>query len=858
MNRQTTGAIALTIILLSLAIFSTTINSAKSEATSAPAVQWTKTYAGTTGTAVIQTRDQGYLIVSSPETSIPGTVLDLIRTDSSGDQVWLHTYSGFPLVTQVLQTVDDGFIIGGTATQNGNRLFLAKLDSAGAVQWNHTYGDDRSDSLVTLISTEDGGYALLGSSANYAIFDDYQALLVKVDTSGNQQWSKHYEGPFYANGLSQATDGGYVIAANTKYFSGSVWLIKTDSLGNTQWFRPFQAAVYSNTISANTCFRTSDGGYFLLSTVASPQGHLMPYVYSGLAVKTDAHCDQQWNRTFKFGYTTIESRYQAPYLTAIQTPDNGYVYGYTDGSAVILTKIDSLGNQLWNSSYIDQVTANTEYLTDTLDGGFALTGSSFNHTVLIKLSPTANAPLAQLPPATPYSTANATVLNQTLLSGVAATSVIQTSDGGYAAVGKVSNAEGNAYSVLIKTDSALKIQWSQPIHLDVDTDMVKVVQTQDGGYAVIGESGNDTSGTMQYALVKYSKSGELVWNQTIPLSDMYDYLEDFIQTSDGGFLWASTTEIGAPYLVKTSSTGGVMWTKSVTNTSGLPLSAIRVTSLVQAADGGYTIIGSDDFYSVFSSSNFQLIHLDANGSTLWTKSFGNQNGKFQNNVGGGIATGDGGYLLVGTYSFPFSSLQGLLLVKTDSQGNMIWNQMFEGGPLSGTGAVVETGDGGYLFASYTNRYPCLVKLTTAGQIRGILTLDTIFRDTSGLSVADLKVSGDGAYVIAGQYIAFNNTVNDYIWLAKVALYPGDVAPTPVPTQSPSASPIATPIPTPISSTTELTATPAPNSTTTATPSPSPTIPELPQTLAVAFALLLVTVTVAAVEKRRQKVKRFRS
>lgn len=850
------------ILLVSVTVFSTSVSFAKSEYTSAPTVQWTKTYAGTTGTVVIQTKDQGYLIVSSPEIDTPGTVLELIRTDSSGNQVWLRTYPGFPRATQVLQTEDDGFVIGGTTSQDGNQLFLAKLDSTGAVQWNYTYGDERSDSLITLISTQEGGYALLGDSVNRTTFDDYQVLLVKVDISGNRQWSRIYDGnPFYANGLSQATDGGYVIAVTTKYYDYSVWLIKTDASGNTQWFRPFQGIIDSqpNPISANTFFRTNDGGYFLLSTVASPQGHLMPYVCSSFAVKTDANCDQQWNMTCKLQYLTIESSYQATYLTAIQTPDDGYVYGYIDGSAVILTKIDSLGNQLWNNSYIDQAAANTKYFTATSDGGLALTGASSNQLVLIKLSPTANAHPAQLPPAIPHSLANATILNQALLSGAGATSIIQTSDGGYAAVGKVSNVEGNTSSVLIKTDSSLKIQWSQTICLDVDTDMVRVVQTPDGGYAVVGESGNDATWTMQYALVKYSKSGQLQWNKTYPLSDMYDYLKDFIQTNDGGFLWASTTETGAPYLVRTSSTGDVIWAKSVTNTSGLPLSAIWVTSLVQAADGGYTILGSDNPHSVFSSSNFELIHLDANGSTLWTKSFGNQNGKFQNNVGGGIATGDGGYLLVGAYSFPFSSSQGLLFVKTDGQGNMIWCQILEGVPLSGTGAVTETGDGGYLFASNTNMYPCIVKLTSTGQIQGILTLDTIFRDTSGSGVADLKVSRDGAYVIASQYTAFNNTVNDYIWLAKVAMYPGDVAPTPTPTQSPSNSPnpfssptqTATPAPTTNNPPTTPTSTPTPTPTVTATPIPSPTIPELSQTLVIVLGILLATSIIAAAKKDKR-------
>lgn len=877
MNRRTAGYITLVILLVSATVFSTSISFARSEATSAPAVQWTKTYAGTTGQAVIQTSDQGYLIVSSPEISSPGTVLELIKTDSSGNQVWLHTYTGFPLVTQVLQTSDGGYAIAGTASQDRNQFFLAKLDSAGATQWNYTYQDDRNDQLVNLISTKDGGYALLGNSIDYNT-DNYKALLIKVDSAGNQQWSKVYGGSrsFRVNGLSQASDGGYAFAVSTDYFDFSVWLIKTDSSGNTEWFRPYQNIVDSQVtqINENSCFKTGDGGYFLLSVVSVYQASSGSYSYASLAIKTDAYGDQQWNKT-----------YSDMYYSAIPTSDGGYVLGKPGSGSVTLSKVDGLGNTLWNGSYT--LTANNNnFFTATTDGGFILTGVSVSHVTLIKLAPSATAPSAVLPKATPHSTANATVTQQTLLPGVGATCVIQTSDGGYAAVGKFSNVEGNVSSVLIKTDSSLNIQWSRTIHLDVDTDMVRVVQTQDGGFAVLGERGADAGWATQYALIKYSSTGQLQWNETYPLSkssDMYDSIEGFIQTSDGGFLWASTTsysDTGSPYLVRTDSTGNILWTKSLVSNVGWPF-AVSVTSLVQAADGGYTIIGSDSPHSAISSSYFELIHLDSNGNTLWDKSFGNQNGEFHSSVGGGIITSDGGYLLVGIYRTSYSSPQGVLLVKTDSEGNMLWYQMLEDVPFSGAGAVCQTGDGGYIFASFTNRYPCLVKVTSTGQFQGVITLDTIFQETYGTCIADLKVSS-GAYVIAGQYAAMNNTVNDYVWLAKVAIYSGDVAPTatptptttpsaaptvtaaptstatptPTPTSSPSGSPVPsgspTPTATPVATTSNPTATPTSAPTATDRPSPSPTIPELPQTLAAVFTILLVTSAVAAVKKRKQK------
>jgi hypothetical protein len=867
MKRRLYGYIAFILLLLSVTLYVPAIFVQSADA-SAPAVEWTKTYSGASATTVIQTSDQGYLIVSSPLISSPDTVLELIKTDSAGNQVWLKTYPGFPGGVLASQTSDGGIALAGTTSDS--KLFLARLDASGVILWNTTFSDSYSDSFTRLILTGDGDFAILGSTVNY-VTDNYGALLVKIDSGGNLLWNQTYGGtqqisPF---GLSQTSDGGYVIAASTQYFGFSLWLIKTDASGNTQWYRPFQnnrMGPEVTQIYGATALGTNDGGYFLLSRISWYQANISGYASTCLAFKTDANGDQQWNQTYPNIYSTV-----------IQTGDGGYVLGQASSGTVVLSKIDGLGNMLWNGSYSYTADSNARFVITTSDGGFALAGTSSNHATLTKLAPATSAPPVQLPPAIPHAQANATILKQMLFPGLGATSTIQTSDGGYIVVGQVSNIESKAYSVLLKTDASLNIQWSRIINLDPDTYMSMVVQTQDGGYAVVGERGSDAGWATRFALAKFSSTGQLQWNQTYPLSasrDMYNYLEGFIQTSDGGFLWAATTsysDTGAPYIVRTDNVGNLMWAKSVTTATGAPLVGIAVSSLVAVSDGGFSIIGSDRPHSAISSSYYELIHLDANGSTLWTKSFGNQNGEFHSSVGGGILTSDGGYLLVGSYTLSYSSPSAVLLVKTDSQGSLLWYQSLDNYPVNGAGVVCQTGDGGYIFSGFTDRFACLVKVTGVGQVQGIITLDTIFPETYGESVADVKASADGAYIVAGQYAGLNNTVYDDIWLAKLTLYPGDIpptqttpptiTPTPTPTPAPTPTPTSTstpsPSPLPLSSPTvsptatpsiSPSTTPTQNPTSTANPSPSPKVPELPQTLSITLAILLVTASALATKK----------
>lgn len=858
MRRQIFGFVALSILVLSI-LLSIPDPIAQSADVSAPSVQWSKDYDGASANCVITTSDQGYLIGSSPLISTPDTVLELIKTDSAGTQVWLQTYPGFPGNVLVEQTSDNGYILAGTTADNPSKFFAAKIDSSGVVVWNTTYSDAKIDRVTHLVKTSDGGFAIFGDSidSGYSVFG---ALLVKADSFGQLMWNHTYSGQrdLMPNGLSQTSDGGYVLEVTTTYFDFSVWLIKVDALGNTQWYRPFQGYQVETGLTqiyGSDMISTVEGGYFFISRISWYQANISSYASAALAFKTDANGDQQWNQT-----------YSNLYSEAIQTAGEGYVLGQASSGMIILSQVDGLGNLQWNGSYSVTADSNARFVIATSDGGFALTGTSQNRAVLIKLEPAASTSPVQLPQAIPHAMANATILSQILIPGVGATSTIQTSDGGYAVVGQVSNIEGQAYSLLVKTDSSLNIQWNRTIQFDVDTYMSFVLQTQDGSYAVVGEIGTDAGWAMQFVLAKYSSSGQLLWNQTYPLSashDIYNYLEGFIQTIDGGFLFAATTSYAdtlAPYMVRTNSSGDLIWAKSLTSASGVPFIGIAVASLVQASDGGFTIIGSDRPHSAISSSYFELLHVDTNGNVTWSESYGNQNGEFHSSVGGGITTSDGGYLLVGSYTLSYSSPYSVLLVKTDSLGNLVWTQMFDQVPISSAGAIRQTGDGGYIFSSSTDRFICLVKVTSTGQFQGILTIDTIFRENYGDSIADVRVDSGGAYIIAGQYAGFNNSVYDDIWLAKLTLYLGDISPTPSPTITASPTPNSTPTPT---QNPTRTATPVPTQTSNPTPinttpaftekpSPSPTIPELNQTLAVTLTILLITALVAVIKKSAKK------
>jgi hypothetical protein len=88
----------------------------------------------------------------------------------------------------------------------------------------------------SLIQTSDGGYAIAGVTISFGA-GEADVYVVKLDASGDLQWTKTIGGPEgdYGNSLIQTSDGGYAIAGVTSSFGAGdedVYVVKLDKNGN--------------------------------------------------------------------------------------------------------------------------------------------------------------------------------------------------------------------------------------------------------------------------------------------------------------------------------------------------------------------------------------------------------------------------------------------------------------------------------------------------------------------------------------------------------------------------------------------------------------------------------------------------
>lgn len=191
-----------------------------------------------------------------------------------------------------------------------------------------------------------------------------------------------------------------------------------------------------------------------------------------------------------------------------------------------------------------------------------------------------------------------------------------------------------------------------------------LVQTVDGGYALVGNTFSFGAGASDFWLVKTDASGNHEWNQTYG-GPNDDYARSLMQTVDGGYVLVGyTSSFGAGssdfWLVKTDVSGNHEWNYTY---GGLDVEG--ALSLVQTVDGGYALAGGTNPYGAFSSSDILFVKTDASGNHEWNKTYGGPNADFARSV---VQTVDGGYALAGyTRSFGAGDVD-FWLVKTDEFG----------------------------------------------------------------------------------------------------------------------------------------------------------------------------------------------
>jgi hypothetical protein len=258
------------------------------------------------------------------------------------------------------------------------------------------------------------------------------------------------------------------------------------------------------------------------------------------------------------------------------------------------------------------------------------------------------------------------------------------------------------------------------------------------------------------SLILSVKADATMWTQTYGGSQ-YDEAWSLVESTDGGYTLAGYTGYDF-WLVKTDSLGNMEWNQ--TYGGEWPDFAY---SLIATSDGGYALAGYTESYAVedpdiipldWKPADFWLIKTDSFGNMIWNQTYG---GKVDEKAYSLVATSDGGYALAGyagsyTVEDPYDRPTDFWLVKTDEFGNVEWNQTYGGAGNDAAYSLVAASDGGYALVGGG----LLVKTDEFGNME--------WNQTYSGSFWSLVATSDGGYVLAG---SINTIGSEYdFWLVK--------------------------------------------------------------------------------------------
>jgi formylglycine-generating enzyme required for sulfatase activity len=343
-------------------------------------------------------------------------------------------------------------------------------------------------------------------------------------------------------------------------------------------------------------------------------------------------------------------------------------------------------------------------------------------------------------------------------------SVQQTTDYGFIIAGETQSFGNGQRDVwLIKTDTDGDEEWNQTFGGSDNDRAESALQTLDNGFIVVGKTSSFGNGSSDVWLIKTNELGNEEWNRTFGGGND-DYGNSIQQTINSGFIIVGNTiSFGNGqmdiWLIKTDAEGNEVWNQ----TFGGSANDLGY-SVQQTNDGGYVIIGTTQSYG-YGNYDVWLIKTDADGNEVWNQTFGGSNGDYGFSV---KQTLDNGFIIVGRTSSFGNGSSDIWLIKTNELGNEEWNTTF-GGIHDDYGESVQlTTNNKFIIAGWTSSFGngssdiWLIKTDADGNE----IWNRSFGGVSSESSYSAEQTTDNGYIVSGVTQSYGNGQRD-IWLIKV-------------------------------------------------------------------------------------------
>ncbi len=321
------------------------------------------------------------------------------------------------------------------------------------------------------------------------------------------------------------------------------------------------------------------------------------------------------------------------------------------------------------------------------------------------------------------------------------------------------NSAGTVYGNEISFKTIINPEPIYTLNVIEGRDLLDMIKTTDGGYAGIARTNDD------FEIVKYDADYNVVWSKTYGGSKL-DYVQDIIQSKDGGYLVIGATKSSDGdvtlfhgdqdiWLCKLDADGNLIWNKCYGGTGSEGVS--KQGTLLQTSDGGYIFAGyttsaDNDVTGNHGGYDVWVVKINATGSIEYQKTFGGSGDDFGRN----IVKDNLGYALLTSISSDNGDFnaKGMWIIQINETGDIVWKTNLFG---INTGFINTTSDGGLVVVNSSFIDYSFFKLSAEGNVEFTKTINLQSISTKQPDAQKIVQTNNGGYFVAGSLLSSNNS-----------------------------------------------------------------------------------------------------
>lgn len=372
----------------------------------------------------------------------------------------------------------------------------------------------------------------------------------------NKRWARLYGGDQrdFAYGISQTSDGGFIVSGMTDSFGSNAWVLKLSSFGNIEWQRAYGGEKKDGRFYTDITQRP-DGGYILSTNTESYASKRAPWI-----LKLSPNGNIEWQYVYDIYYGGSLKEKSNP-RCMIPLDNGNYLIGGTSTNTyqkedMVIFEIDPLGNVVWAKKY------------------------DFGRGIYRKILQ----------------------------------SLVSTKDGNLAlsfSFKKSSRFVGGVMKIDQKGNILWQKRFSNPGRNYYYS--AEIASTSDGGLILLDFTDLLGEGLYDYILTRMDSEGNVLWQKVYGGPDEDWYASDIQGTDSGGFIFTGLTQsfikekANQFWVVNLDPKGNIIWQKAFVYSGGG-----QGYRILQADDGDFVVSGRIG-YGCYSDNDFGVLKLSSSG-----------------------------------------------------------------------------------------------------------------------------------------------------------------------------------------------------------------------------------------------------